>query len=130
MMAGGTVAIPRNPPPLGSLPERAAPGSSIAAINRQRVLDRLRREIAHKKPTRKRGHQKELDKAIIVARAVSFFRRYSPLEPTEYWDGPCVKFCRRFYEVVTGVELRPSGLERQIKKELKPETKNPKTEKI
>jgi hypothetical protein len=118
MMAGGAVALPRKPPPLGSLPEWAAPGSSIAAINRQRVLDRLLREIAHKKRTRKQGHQKELHKAIIVARAVSFFRQYSSVEPTGYWDGPCVKFCRHFYEIVTGVTLGPSGLQKLNRKEL------------
>jgi hypothetical protein len=119
MMAGGTVAIPRNPSPPGSLPERAAPGSSIAAINRLRVLDRLRRDIAHKNPTRKRGNQKELDKSLIVTRAVSFFRQHSSAKPTTYFDGPCVKFCRHFYEIVTGVTLGRSGLQKQIRKELR-----------
>jgi hypothetical protein len=116
--AGGTVGIPKNPQPLGSFPEVVAPGGTLALINRHRVLERLQREIDYKKRNRKRGNQEEHDKSLIVTRAVSFFRQYSLVEPTTYFDGPCVKFCRRFYEAVTGVKLGPSGLEKQIRKEL------------
>ena len=122
LMTRGTIGLPRNPPPVDGLPlpEVVAPSSTLAMINRQRVLDRLLREIAHKKPTsRTRGNQEELDKSLIVARAVSFLQRYSSVKPTTYFDGPCVKFCRRFYEVVMGVKLDPSGLEKQIRKELR-----------
>jgi hypothetical protein len=117
LMTEGTIGLPRNPPPLGPLPEVAA-SDTLAMINRRRVLDRLLREIAHK-PTRKRGNQEELDKSLIVARAVSFLQRYSSKKPTTSFDGPCVKFCKHFYEIVTGVTLSPSGLDKQIRKELK-----------
>ena len=50
-----------------------APHGISAAINRTRMLDRLLRDIAHTyKPNRKRGNQKELDKVIVVARALLF----------------------------------------------------------
>jgi hypothetical protein len=71
------------------------------------------------KPTRKRGNQEELDKSLVVARAVSFLQRYSSEKPTTSFDGPCVKFCRHFYEIVTGLTLSPSGLEKPIRKELR-----------
>jgi len=118
LMTGGAIGLPGNPSPLGGLPEVAA-SDTLAMINRRRVLDRLLREIAHMKPTRKRGNQKELDKSLIVARAVSFLQLYSSEKPTTSFNGPCVKFCRRFYEIVTGVTLGPSGLEKQIRKELR-----------
>jgi hypothetical protein len=130
LISGETLGLPKNPPPLDSWPERVPPGGSLALINRQRVLDRLRREIARKRPNRRRGNQKEVDKALIVARAVSFFQQHSPVQATTHFDGPCVKFCKRFYEVVTGVRLGPSGLERQIRRELRrPKSENPNIEK-
>ena len=114
----------------GGLPDQAVPLGHPVIIDRQRVLDELLREIDDMKPTRKQGNQEELDKYVIVARAVSFLQRYSSEKLTTYFDGACVKFCRRFYEVVTGVTLGPSGLVKQIRYELRrPKIKNPNLEK-
>jgi hypothetical protein len=118
-----TLELPRNPPPLGPLPERIPPGGTTAAINRKRMLDRLLREIAHThEPRRKRGNQQERDKFLVAAHARSFFRQFSTVEPTTYFNGPFAKFCRSFYEVVTGKTLSKSGLEKTIRKELKKPT--------
>ena len=111
--------LPRNPPPLGGLPEDIPSNGIIAAINVQRMLDRLLREIARYKPNRKQGNQPEPNKFVIVARAAKFFRHYSTVEPTTYFHGPFARFCKRFYEVVTGEILSKSGLEKAIKEELK-----------
>jgi hypothetical protein len=119
MKHGENLELPRNPPPLGGLPEQISSSGIIAAINIQRVLDRLLREIARYKPNRKQGNQPELDKRVIVARAAYFFRRYSTVEPTTYFDGRFVKFCKRFYEVVAGKTLSKSGLEKMIREEIK-----------
>jgi hypothetical protein len=119
MKHGENLELPRSPPPLGGLPEQISSNGIIVAINVQRMLDRLLREIARYKPNRKRGNQSELDKRVIVARAAYFFRRYSTVEPTTYFDGRFAKFCKRFYEVVTGKTLSESGLEKTIREEVK-----------
>ena len=116
MKRGENLELPRNPPPLGDVPEQI---TTIAAINVQRMLDRLLREIARQKPNRKSGNQPELDKRAIVARAAYFFRHYSTVEPTTYFSGPFAKFCKRFYEAVTGKSPSGSGLEKAIKEEIK-----------
>jgi hypothetical protein len=43
LMTEGTIGLPRNPPPLGGLPEVPA-SDTLAIINRRRVLDRLLRK--------------------------------------------------------------------------------------
>ncbi len=91
-------SLPRNPPRIGPLPERPPPTTEIfAVVSRQRILDRLLRQMVWREPKRRRGRQRELDKRIVVARAVSFFRQYSTSPPTQYVDGPCFKFCKRFF---------------------------------
>jgi hypothetical protein len=122
MMSGKPVELPRNPPPLGGRHFVLPPEGVVAAINIQRVLDRLLREMARLKPKRKRGNQKELGKVVIVAHAASFFRRYSTKKPTKYPYGPFVKFCRKFYEIVTGEPLSPGGLQKAIGIEVKKPT--------
>ena len=119
MKRGENLELPRNPPPLGDLSEQVSSNGTVAAINVQRMLDRLLREIARHKPNRKQGNQPELDKRVIVARAAYFFRHYSTVEPTTYFDGRFAKFCKRFYEVVTGKTLSKSGLEKMIREEIK-----------
>jgi hypothetical protein len=117
MVLGKPVELPRNPPQLPPGGDRFAT-DLVAAINRERVLDRLLREVARLKPKRKRGNQEERDKLVIVARAASFFREYSTVEPTTYFDGPFVKFCKGFYKLVTGETLGESGLVAAIRREV------------
>jgi hypothetical protein len=120
-------SLPRHPPPPKSLFVRLPPGGSMAVINREQILTRLLMDCARRKPGRKklkkpkgmRGRRRENDKRLIVARAASFFRDYSREKPTSYFDGPLVKFCRRFFEVATGKLLTPSGLEKIIKQAVK-----------
>jgi hypothetical protein len=121
-----TLELPRNPPALGRLPDLIPPHGIRAAINRKRMLDRLVREIDHFSTKRKRGNQKKLDKAIIVAHAASFFRQFSTVKPTTYWDGPFAKFCKKFYVAVTGEMLTGSGLDKAIRNEVKEPTSKPK----
>jgi hypothetical protein len=117
-VVGGIV----DPLPLKPWFDEVPPGASIVVIDRQRILQRLRRDIARHNPKRKRGWQREPHKVIVIARAASFFREHSTEEPTTYSGGPFVKFCRRFYEVVTGMPLRASGLQKLIREELKKPT--------
>jgi hypothetical protein len=116
------LVLPRNPPGLRSGPEQVPPGGTLAMISRKRMLDRLLRDIARFKRKRKQGHQRELDKAVIVAYAASFFRQFSTAETTTYFNGSFAKFCKKFYEVVTGEALTKNGLEKAIKYELKKPT--------
>jgi hypothetical protein len=113
------VALPRNPPPLGRLPESVPPHEFRAGVNRKRMLDRLLREIDHLHRKRKKGHQKERDKAAVVAQAGFFFRQFSPAKPTSYFDGPFAIFCKRFYAVVTDKPLTGSSLDKAIREEVK-----------
>jgi hypothetical protein len=56
---GATVELPRNPPPIGGLPEeRVAPNGMLAAINIQRVLDRLLRKIKPQRKKKRGGQEK------------------------------------------------------------------------
>ena len=112
-------SLPRSSQPLARLPERLPPNGSMGIINRERILAKLLRDLAYRKPRRKRGGQHELDKRYIVARAANFFRAFSKDEPTAYFDGPFVKFCKKFYEVVTQKTLSPSGLEKMLKEAAK-----------
>jgi hypothetical protein len=86
------------------------------------MLDRLLRDIARYNPKRKRGHQQERDKLVIVARAGQFFRQYSPEKPTSYSLGPFAIFCKEFYEVVMREPPSGSGLEQHIKDEVQTPT--------
>jgi hypothetical protein len=70
MILGSGPSLPRNPPPLAWLDHIVGAG---AAINTQRVLDRLLREVDRYAPKRKRGHQEERHKREIVFHAASFF---------------------------------------------------------
>ncbi len=113
-------SLPRHSRPPESLFMRLPPGRSMAVINREQVLNRLlldcaRRKPGRKKPERKRGRRRELDKRLIVARAAGFFRDHSTETPTTYFEGPFVRFCKGFYEVVTRKTLGPSALEKIIK---------------
>ena len=118
----GTLELPRKPPPLGHLPETRSRDDILVAINVSRLLDRVVREIDHFCKPRKKGNQEERDQHATVAYAAKFFRQYSMVEPTTYFTGPFVKFCRAFYEVVTGKTLTSSGLEKAIRKEVKKPT--------
>lgn len=106
----------------GKMFDEVPPGATIVAFNRHQMLDRLLRDLARYNPKRKRGHQQERDKLIIVARAGHFFRQYSPKQLTSYSDGMFAVFCKRFYEVVTGEPLSGSGLEQHIRDEEKTPT--------
>ena len=73
---------PRDPPPLGSYPELIPAGATRATINRQRVLDRLVRDLNRLKPKKKRGGQPNLTYQAVVACAGDFFRQYSTAKLT------------------------------------------------
>jgi hypothetical protein len=90
---------PRDPPPLGSYPELIPADSTRATINRQRVLDRLTRNLDRLKPKRKRHNPTHQD---VVACAGEFFRQYSAAKLTTYPGGKFVPFCKFFFEIVTG----------------------------
>jgi AAA ATPase domain len=110
---------PRGSHPLPRVPERLPPNGSMAVINRERTLARLLRDLAYRKPRRKRGGQHELEKRYIVARAAGFFRAFSKDEPTDYAYGPFFKFCKKFYEVITRKTLSPNGLEKMLREAAK-----------
>jgi hypothetical protein len=67
---------PRDPPPLGSYPEFIPAGATMATINRQRVLDRLVRDLNRLNPKKKRGGQPNLTYQAVVACAGDFLRRH------------------------------------------------------
>jgi hypothetical protein len=115
MILGSGPSLPRNPPPLARFDHIVGAG---AAINTQRVLDRLLRELDRNAPKRKRGNQEKRDKREIVFHAASFFRQHSNKPPTTYSNGSFVKFCKSFYEIATGLEVGPAGLDSIIRKEL------------
>jgi hypothetical protein len=92
-------------------------GATWVIYSRRQMLDRLLREISRYNPKRLRGHQPEPEKSLIVGYAGYFFRLYSPMKPTSYVNGPFSKFCRAFYEVVTGE--KNSRLEKLIRNEAK-----------
>ena len=56
----------------GKMFDEVPPGATIVAFNRHQMLDRLLRDLARYNPKRKRGHQQERDKLIIVAGPVTF----------------------------------------------------------
>jgi hypothetical protein len=114
----GRIVIPIGPPPpLGSyvIPRSA----TMATINRQRVLDRLLRDLDRSKPKRKRGGQRNPTYEAVVALA-HFFRQHSTAKLTTYPDGKFVPFCKRFYEIAIGAPpLDGYILDTQIKIEVK-----------
>ena len=118
---GMELSLPRNPPPLGPYPELVPAGATtVAMINRQRVLDRLMRDLEVFKPKRKLGGQRNLTHRAVIARAAHFFRQYSTAELTAYPGGKFATFCKRFYEVATGAPpLDGYVLDTQIKAEVK-----------
>ena len=88
-------------------------------INRQRVLERLLRQLDVFNPKRKRGGQRNLTNREVVARAAHFFRQYSTAKLTTYPDGKFAIFCKRFYEVATGAPpLDDYALDTAIKTEV------------
>jgi hypothetical protein len=103
----------------GKMFDEVPRGATVVAFNRQQMLDRLLRDIGRYNPRRKRGHQQEREKFMILARAGKFFRQYSPEKVTTYSDGPFARFCKRFYEIVTGELLSGSALEKQIRDEVR-----------
>ena len=117
---GMELKLPRNPPPLvWCYPEPIPFGSTIAMINRQRVLERLLRQLDVFNPKRKRGGQRNLTNRAVVARAAHFFRQYSTAKLTTYPDGKFAIFCKRFYEVATGAPpLDDYALDTAIKTEV------------
>jgi hypothetical protein len=93
-----------------------------ARINIQRLLRSLYERVTDV-PVTQHGGQPKPDKRMIVARAASFFRRYSTAEFTTYPSGAFPSFCRRFYEIVTGdTHLDLEALQTQIKEEGKQPT--------
>jgi hypothetical protein len=117
---GMELVLPRNPPPLDSYPEPIPTGATIAMINRQRVLDRLLRQLDVFNPKRKRGGQRNRTHRAVVARASHFFRQYSTAKLTTYPDGKFVPFCKLFYEIATGASgLDNHMLDTQIRAEVK-----------
>jgi hypothetical protein len=97
--------LPRNPPPLGGLPEQIPHDGTMALINIHRLLDRLQREIDYTQRKRKRGRQIRRDYQSVIAHAARFFRRHSSVDATSYSKGTFSKFCKLFYEVVNGSPL-------------------------
>jgi hypothetical protein len=118
---GGMVPVAaRDPPPLGSYPVFIPPGATMATINRQRVLDRLLRDLDWVKPKRKRGGQRNPTYQAVVAFAGHYFRQYSTAKLTTYPDGKFAPFCKRFYEIAIGAPpLDGYVLDTQIKAEVK-----------
>jgi len=120
---GVSYVIPlRDPPPLGSyLDFEVIPaGATRATINRQRVLDRLLRDLDRSKPKRKRGGQRNAIYQAVVGFAGLFFREYSSAKLTTYPGGEFVSFCKLFYEIATGASpLDDYVLDTQIRAEVK-----------
>src|SRR5215469_6545513 len=113
---------PRDPPPLGSYldPEEIPASATMATINRQRVLDRLLRDLDRSKPKRKRGGQRNTTYQAVVGFAGHFFRQYSSAKLTTYPGGKFVPFCKLFYEIATGAScLDNHMLDTQIRAEVK-----------
>ena len=113
---------PRDPPPLGSYLdlELIPTGATMVTINRQRVLDRLMRDLNRLRPKKKRGGQPNLTYQAVVACAGEFFREYSTAKLTTYPQGKFACFCKHFYEVATGApSLDGHELDTQIKVEVK-----------
>jgi hypothetical protein len=113
---------PRDPPPLGSYLnlEKIPIDATMATINRQRVLDRLMRDLDRVKPKRKRGGKRNQVHQSVVGFAGHFFRQYSMAKLTTYPDGKFAPFCKLFYEVTTGAPpLDGYELDTQIKAEVK-----------
>jgi hypothetical protein len=124
MKFGGTLELPRNPPPLGGLPERIPPETMMVAINIHRLLDRLKLEIDHTHQRKKKPYgQFRRGNQIVIAHAARFFRRHSSVEATSHCDGPFFKFCKLFFEAITRSSL-PSdhALDTRIKAEWKKPT--------
>jgi hypothetical protein len=121
LISGGTLDLPRNPPPLAPTIDDYRGADTLVAINRQRMLDRLLRDLSRLKPHKKRGGQEQKEITSLIQRAHIFFREHSPSEPTQHFDGPFVKFCRYFYKAVLGKDPSSSGLEKPIRKILRVE---------
>jgi hypothetical protein len=121
MKLGATVTVPRNPPPLGSLPERVPSDGMIAGINTYRVLGRLMREVVRSK--RPQARPRKEGKREIVSYASVFFRKHSTAKVTYYPSGKFAAFCRRFYQAVTGeTHLDRDALQLQIRAEVEKPT--------
>jgi hypothetical protein len=120
---GVSYVVPlQDPPPLGSyLDFEVIPaGATMATINRQRVLDRLVRDLERSKPKRKRGGQRNPTYQAVVGFAGCFFRAYSSAKMTTYPGGKFVPFCKLFYEIATGSPpFDGYELDTQIKAEVK-----------
>ena len=92
----------------------------MATINRQRVLDRLLRDLDRSKPKRKRGGQRNTTYQAVVGFAGHFFRQYSSAKLTTYPGGKFVPFCKLFYKIATGAPpLDEYVLDTQIRAEVK-----------
>jgi hypothetical protein len=66
------------------------------------------------------GRRREAGKQHVVDRALGFFVRFSPIEPSGTATGPFAQFAREFYSAVT--EVAPEkhrGLDRQIREAVK-----------
>jgi hypothetical protein len=113
-MLGRVLDLPRDPPSLGSLRFSINVNGTVAAINAQRVLDRLLLQIPEYK--KKRGRPNNLAEYHAVFQAAHFFAKYSTAALTEYPGGTFTEFCELFYEKVTGAAVEPGDLESQIKK--------------
>ena len=67
-----------------------------------------------------RGRRREAGKQHAVDRALGFFDRFSPLEPSGTPTGAFAQFAREFYSAVTGVDPdKHRGLDRQITQAVK-----------
>jgi hypothetical protein len=121
MKFGETLELPRNPPPLGGLPEQIPLETMMVAINIHRLLERLKREIDYTHQRKKKPYgQFRRDNQIVIAHAARFSRRHSSVKATSYCDGPFFKFCKLFFEVVTGSSLPGDhALDARIKAEWK-----------
>lgn len=111
---GGTLDLPRNPPPFEGFPEEISHDAALAAVNVERLLSRLLCEIDRIK--RKPWGQRKPGQFAAVYEAARFFAEYSTVAMTTYSGGEFVEFCELFYSVVTQDDVKRGGLAAQIKK--------------
>jgi hypothetical protein len=118
---GLVYVAPRDPPPLRSYldPEVFPADMTMATINRQRVLDRLVRDLERSEPKRRRGGQRNPTYQAVVGFAGAFFRQHSSAKLTTYPQGKFVPFCKLFYKIATGAApLNDHMLDTQIRAEV------------
>jgi hypothetical protein len=96
-----------------------ATDATMVNINVHQVLERLQRRLDLYAPKKKPGRPIRQDYEEVIIRAALFFSEYSSAEATAHRSGAYFRFCKLFYEIVTGSSCRDYALESQIKAQLK-----------